>query len=371
MKIEPFEMERMQSTWENLVEYDMSESGIRAVTLNELVEMGFDLNKALDIPLGYTQSNGTIELRQHLSSHYPGCSIENIEVTNGTSEANYILCLVLLNSEDEIALEIPNYMQLLGIPKSLGAKVNTFSLDFENNWEPNWEEFENAVTPRTKLVYISNPNNPTGSVLTEQAMIKIVERCEKMDAYLLADEVYLGAERDQNRTKSFWGMSNRVIVTSGLSKAYGIPGIRIGWIVGNRTIVNECWSQHDYITIGPNKLSDLMTRTAVKKENRDRLYDRTRRILKVNYPIMTRWIDRFKGFFSHNPPDAGAFCFLKYAADIPSLEICKNILENQSTLIVPGIHLGMEGFLRIWMGGKEDFLREGLRRIGIEIDKLR
>lgn len=370
MRIEQFEMERMQSTWENLVDYDMSESGIRAVSLNELRGMGFDLEAVLDMPLGYSQSNGTIELRELISSSYPGSSIDNIEVTNGTSEANYLLLLSMLSEGDEVALEIPNYMQINGIAKSLGATVNTFSLDFKNDWEPDWESFDKAVTNNTKLVYLSNPNNPTGKVLSHEAMQRIIERCEKTGAYLIADEVYIGAELDGERTKSFRKMSDRVVVTSGLSKAYGIPGIRIGWIVGPKDIIYQCWTQHDYITIGPNKLSDIITRTAVKKENREKLYSRTRNILDENYPIMREWIAGFGETFRFRKPDAGAFCFLQYQSDIPSVKFVNTVLKNQNTLIVPGAHFGMEGFLRIWMGARKDYLNEGLRRIGIEVKKM-
>src|ERR1039458_5120515 len=129
-------------------------------------------------------------------------------------------------------------------------------------------------------------------------MRHMVERCEQVGAYLLADEVYLGAEIDCERTRSFWGMSDRVIVTSGLSKAYGIPGVRIGWIVGPREVVAECWSQHDYITIGPNKISDAVARVAVRAENREKLYARTRAILQHNLPLMRQWIERFGGFLN-------------------------------------------------------------------------
>ncbi|MBL8220555.1 MAG: aminotransferase class I/II-fold pyridoxal phosphate-dependent enzyme, partial [Bryobacterales bacterium] len=111
MKIEPFAMERMQSTWENLVDYDMSESGVRPLTLRELAAMGLDMESLMDTPLGYSQSNGTIELREALASHYPGATVDHIEVTNGTSEANYIAALALLSPGDRVALEVPNYMQ--------------------------------------------------------------------------------------------------------------------------------------------------------------------------------------------------------------------------------------------------------------------
>ena len=153
-------------------------------------------------------------------------------------------------------MQVPNYMQMWGVARSLGADVRTFRLRTDASWEPDWDEFERAVTPQTRLLYLSNPNNPTGSVLSDAAMRRIVDRCEQTGTWLLVRRgVSRRRDRRRPRTKSFWGMSDRVIVTSGLSKAYGIPGVRIGWIVGPTPLVADCWSQHDYITIGPNKMS--------------------------------------------------------------------------------------------------------------------
>jgi hypothetical protein len=195
----------------------------------------------------------------------------------------------------------------------------------------------------------------------------MVARCEQTGAYLLADEVYLGAEIACDRTRSFWGMSDRVIVASGLSKAYGIPGVRIGWIVGPKEVVAECWSQHDYLTIGPNKISDAVARVAVEAANREKLYGRTRAILQHNLPIMRAWVDSFHGFLEFREPQAGALCLVRYHSTTPSYELCERVRVNQSVLIVPGVHLGLEGYLRIWLGGKPEFLTEGLRRIGEEL----
>ena len=367
MPIETFAMERMQSTWENIVDYDMSESGVRPLTMRELVEMGFDLESFLDQPLGYSQSNGTIELRERIAALYPGAKVDSVEVTNGTSEANYLVALNLLGPGDEVAMEVPNYMQMPGVARSLGAVVRPFQLRQDDGWEPDWQRFEVAVTSQTKFLYLSNPNNPTGAVLSEAAMKRIVERCEKTNTWLLADEVYLGAEIDRPRTRSFWGMSDRVLVTSGLSKAYGIPGVRIGWLVGPPTVVADCWSQHDYLTIGPNKLSDRIARTAVEAKNRETCYSRTREILRKNLPIAREWVESFGGRLTWREPAAGAIALLKYDADVPSVEIAERVRKNQSTLIVPGSHVGLEGHLRVWLGGKEEFLREGLRRIGAEL----
>jgi aspartate/methionine/tyrosine aminotransferase len=364
-------MERMQSTWENVVEMDMSESGVRPVSLRELAEMGLDIGAILDMPLGYSQSNGTIPLRETLAAQYPCATPDHIEVTNGTSEANYLLALALLEPGDEVAFEVPNYMQYGGLPESLGAKVNTFRLRIDRDWEPDWEEFERAVTPRTRLVYLSNPNNPSGSVLSGEAMRRIVDRCDAAGAWLLADEVYQGAEIYCSRTPGFWGMSDRVLITSGLSKAYGIPGVRIGWIVGPPAVVAACWSQHDYLTIGPNKISDAVARIAVAPANREKLYARTRDILRENLPAVRNWVAGFGEFLTFREPRAGALCLMRYGSAVPSFEFCERVRTRQSVLIVPGAHLGLEGFLRIWLGGRPEFLGEGLRRIGAELEAER
>ena len=114
----------------------------------------------------------------------------------------------------------------------------------------------------------------------------------------------------------------------------------------------ECWSQHDYITIGPNKISDAVARVAVQAENREKLYARTRAILQHNLPIMREWVDGFGGFLTFREPQAGALCLMRYCSATPSYELCERIRVNQSVLIVPGAHLGLEGFVRIWLGGK-------------------
>jgi aspartate/methionine/tyrosine aminotransferase len=370
MSIEIFAMERMQSTWENVVDYDMSESGVRPLTLRELVGMGFDLESFLDVPLGYSQSNGTRELRARIAALYPGATVDHVEVTNGTSEANYLIALSQLRPGDVVAMQVPNYMQMPGVARSLGADVRTFHLHTDRGCEPDWEAFERAVTDRTRLLYLSNPNNPTGSVLSDASMARIAARCEQTGTWLLSDEVYLGAEIDGPRTTSFWGMSDRAIVTSGLSKAYGIPGVRIGWLVGPPALAAETWTQHDYITIGPNKMSDRIAQIAVEPANRERCYARTGTILRQNLPIAREWVASFGGRLTWTEPRAGAIGLLRYTADTPSLAIAERVRANQSTLIVPGSHVGIEGHVRVWLGGKEAFLREGLRRIGTELTAL-
>jgi aspartate/methionine/tyrosine aminotransferase len=268
-------------------------------------------------------------------------------------------------------MAVPNYMQLKGIGRAAGATLNTFYLRQDSGWNVDWEEFERAVNPNTRLVYFTRPSNPTGSVLSEQSVKRVIERCEEVDAYVIFDEVYIGSEIDGSRTKTCWGMSDKVIISSGLSKAYGIPGIRIGWLVAPEDVVAECWAQHDYITVGPNKLSDAMARTAVDLEVREKLFLRIQERIKSNLPMYREWVAGFDGFLEFQEPTAGAFCWLKYNADTPSTEIADSLRINQSTLVAPGTHFGTDGYLRIWAGGETDFIREGLRRVRIELDKIR
>src|SRR5215467_14344879 len=117
-------------------------------------------------------------------------------------------------------MELLNYMQMWGLPRSLGAQVRLFRLRSDNNWAVDWDEFERAVNENTRLLYLSNPNNPTGMILSRDDMERIVRHCEKTNTWILSDEVYQGAELKGKLTTSFWGMSERVIVTNGLSKAY-------------------------------------------------------------------------------------------------------------------------------------------------------
>jgi len=131
--------------------------------------------------------------------------------------------------------------------------------------------------------------------------------------------------------------------------------------------VYGCWTQHDYITIGPNKLSDAMARVAVTAENRERCYARTREVLRHNLPILSKWVAGFDGKLKFRPPDAGAIALIRYSSNIPSIELVERIRTRRSTLIVPGSHLGLEGYVRVWMGGRPEFISEGYQRIGAEL----
>jgi aspartate/methionine/tyrosine aminotransferase len=227
MKVEPFQMERMQSEWENRVAHNLSESGVHPMTVGELLDPS-DREEIFGERLLYVQSNGSEALRTAVAALYPGADARNVVVTNGTAEANYISIWKLVEPGDEVVMMLPNYMQIWGAVRGQGATVVPWKLREEQAWAPDVDELSRILTPRTRLVVVCNPNNPQGSVLTQDAMREIVDRTARHGAWLLVDEVYRGAEREGEETPTFWGTYDRLLVTCGLSKAYALPGLRIG-----------------------------------------------------------------------------------------------------------------------------------------------
>jgi aspartate/methionine/tyrosine aminotransferase len=254
-------------------------------------------------------------------------------------------------------------MQIWGLARGFGGRVTPFHLREDRGWAPDLDELNCVVSPRTKLIAVCNPNNPTGSVLSEAAMSEIVAVARRVGAWLLADEVYQGAERSGETTPSFWGRYEKVIVNNGLSKAYGLPGLRIGWTVAPADLIFELWSYKDYTTIAASVLSDLLARRALDPAMRERIFARTRSILQRNYPLLEEWISGHGADFSLVPPAAGAIAYLRYRHRINSSELMRRSIHEQSLLIVPGDHFGMDGFIRLNYGVSADHLHAGLDRL--------
>ena len=370
MKIEPFKMERMQSTWEKVVTYNLSESGVHPIPLKELISQEEE-KELLSLELDYCQTNGTPELRKTISRLYPGSNSEQILVTNGSAEANFILVWSNIEPGDEVLFMLPNYMQMWGLLRGFGAAVKPYYLREELGWAPDPEELKQLVTKKTKMIVVTNPNNPTGSILSEEAMKTIVELAEGADAWILSDEVYQGAEFEGDPTPSFYGTYEKAIVVNGLSKAYGLPGLRTGWIVASEDFIKKTWSYHDYTTIAPSILSDRLARIALTPENREKIRHRTQSILKSNFPKLESWLKEKSGLFEFVPPRAGAITFVRYNLGINSTELVEKLIHEKSVLIVPGDHFEMDHYLRFGFGEKEKKLLEALELIGETLDEVK
>jgi aspartate/methionine/tyrosine aminotransferase len=369
MAFVPFELERWQCVWENRVRFNLAESGVHPLSVDELLEItDTDPGMLGAQRLMYSQSNGTDALRGAIAPLYPGATEDNVLVTVGSSEANFVICWTLVAPGERATIEVPNYLQTWGVTRSNGADVNTFPLKADLGWEPDLDEMRAAIRPETKLVVVTNPNNPTGRVLSAGARDAILERVQEVGAWLLVDEVYQGAERIGPMTESCWGRYERVVITSGLSKAYGLPGLRIGWIIGPPEFIREAWSRQDYTVIGPSGISDFLATRALGA--RDKILERTRSILRDNYATMEKWLRSYSDLLAWRAPDAGAICLVEYRLSIESLKLVEHLRDTQDVLLVPGVHVGLSNYLRIGFGEEPARLAGGLEALGAGLRSL-
>ena len=363
MKFTPFRMERWQSTFENRVRFNLSESGVHPMTVSELLELAGQENGVHGLRLGYGQSNGSDELRARIAALYPGAAEASVLVTVGGAEANFVAHWHLLEPGRPAAVMLPNYMQVPGMVENFGAPLAPFHLREELGWQPDLEELERVLEAGASFILVTNPNNPTGAALSPEAHEGIIELADRFGAWILSDEVYQGAEVRGDPTPSFWGRYERVLVTNSLSKAYGLPGLRLGWIVGPPDLVQELWGRTDYTTISPSTLSDHLATVALEPRTRERILGRTRRIIRENFDALREWMESQAGLFTYRPPDAGAICYMRYRPGVNSSQLAEKLRVEKDVLVVPGDHFGMDRYLRIGFGNPQAELMEALARV--------
>jgi aspartate/methionine/tyrosine aminotransferase len=363
MGIDIFGMERYQSKYWYQVEHDLSESGVLPMTLRELLGPAADADAFMaGTALGYPLSEGSIETRSNIAAWYPGATPANITVTNGGSEANFLTLWSLLRRGDRLAFMLPNYMQGWGLGRFFGKATDTFRLKVRNGrWALDVDEMAEAVTNKTKAVMITNPNNPTGHVLTEGEMEAVITAADRVGAWIVADEIYRGAELEGDETSpSFWGRYDRVIITSGLSKAFGLPGLRVGWAVSTPAMIERLRERHDYTTLAPSLVSDRLAALAMYPDVRESIFARTKTIVRANYPALASWLETHGDIFNYVPPVAGAIQYVAYDLPISSFELVERIRQEKSVLLVAGSMFGLKRGLRFGFGFDIEMTLKGL-----------
>jgi len=366
----PFRMERWQSTYEHRVRFNLSESGVHPLTVGELLELGGAHLDVSQIRIEYTQSNGSDRLRALVAADYPGATEASVLVTVGGAEANLVSLWHVFERGCKAAVVVPNYGQVAGLVESFGGEVLPVPLLEDDGWQPDLDALGRALTRGARFVLVTNPNNPTGAVLSAASMEGITALAERHGAWILSDEVYRGAERADELTPSFWGRSERVLVTNSLSKAYGLPGLRLGWIVGPESEIRSLWGRTDYSTICPAALSDALACVALEPSTRARIRSRTRAIVGENLALLRAWMQEQGGRFRYRAPDAGAICFTHYDAPVGSTAFAEKLRIDKDVLVVPGDHFGMDRYVRIGFGNPAGELIEALDRIREAFDEV-
>jgi aspartate/methionine/tyrosine aminotransferase len=363
-RFQPFALEEWQSRYEQGVEHQLADSGVTPVRLRELVELGADLDALLDLPLHYPEVNGTLALRRRIADLYPGQTPANVLVTVGAAEANAIIVATVAGKGDEVVAMVPSYPQVEGIARNQGCRVRAFRLDADDGWRPDLAGLESQVTPSTRLIAICNPNNPTGGVLDEHDMARIVDVARRAGAWLLADEVYAGTERSAEAVApGFVGRYERVIAVNSLSKAYGLSGLRLGWIVAPEDLIDALWRRHEYATIATSALSMALSEAALRPAVRSRLLARSRALIRRGSDALIDWVAAERDRLSMVPPAAAAFGFVRIHTGEGSLALADRLRREANVLVAPGACFGFDDHLRLCHAMSPDRLPDALERI--------
>lgn len=369
MDIQTFELERNQSLWENRVGCNLTESGLHPWALADVLNPE-ELEEIVRLPLGYGYTDGSPELKNRIAALYPGASANNVLVTNGSSEANFVSMWSLLEAGDEIVYMVPNYMQIHGIAAALGAVVRPWALRPELGWLPDLKELRTLVNARTRAIVLCNPNNPTGAVLPPEWQSEIAAIARDADCVVHSDEVYRGSELVGEESDSFGAHCDQAIVVSGLSKALGFPGLRVGWVLGPTDIVEECWRRRDYTSICTGIVSQYAATRILAPGTRERLLGRGREHLRRNLAVVEDWVSQFDGRLTLRAPQAGGMAFVGYDAPIASQTVVDTLRKECDVFLVAGSWFGMEGYLRIGIGVEYEALCGGLARITPTLRRL-
>lgn len=377
MKVETFTLERWMSTWETVAKFDIAESGILPLTTRELLdflpsdERGAVEDQLLDLRLGYNEARGTARLRADLAETYESVNPDQILVTTGAIEANYLLVNTLLEAGDHVISVFPAYQQLTSVAKAVGCEVDLWKIvEAGGNYHFDLDALEQLVRPSTKMILINTPNNPTGALLSEDDLKRVYALAESVDAYVLCDEAYrwLDIPGGEPLAQPMRNLGPRAISVGTFSKPFGLPGLRIGWLAATEEIVKACWSARDYVSLAPGGISDFLASVALRQ--RDQIVARNQAIMRQNLDYAEGWFAKHSELASWNVPRGGLLALLKYNVDLPSDVVANALAADYSVMLAPGSTFGFEGHLRIGIGQRPDIFAEGLERTARCLEQL-
>ena len=362
MFIEPFQVEIWMNEWETRCSHNLAETCVASITVETLLEMGgYDssaLAELLSMKLTYGDIEGSIRLRSAIAALYDELPIEQITITHGTIAANMLVHKTLLGRGDQVVSIVPTYQQHYSIPASLGAEVRLLKLQEHDDFLPDLERLKTLVTRETKLIALTNPNNPTGALIERPMLEEIVDIADSVGAAVLCDEVYRGtAQTGDGSSTSIIDLYPRGISTASTSKAFSLAGLRIGWIAAPADITEQIAIHRDYDTISVGMINDHFASIAL--ENADKLLARSQTITRENLATLESWIEG-EPSVSWVKPRAGTTAMIKLDVPMTSREFCIDLLQATGVMLTPGDAFDMEGYARLSFANEPSVLAAGL-----------
>lgn len=365
MKLAVFRQEEFFEDYEFSCELMLALSGAEPMTATELEQI-VGGRPDLDSELGYTPSSGYPELRDAIAALNPPAERDNVMVTVGAIEALLILHNLLLDPGDEVVCLWPAYQPLYELARGAGGDVRFVELGAGDDFAIDLGAIEDSVGPRTKVVLLNVPHNPTGQTVPPEDLQELARRLAPLGVHLIVDEVF--REMRSGHPPSAWDGQDNLIVIGSMSKSYALPGLRVGWMVANPELVVKARQFRKYTSLNPGSRDQLWALAAL--EHRDAVLQRTWQLTEDGAELATRWIADHREDFELVAPPAGGLFFPRLLRDTPTLDFCAQLVHDTGVLLAPGsVCYESEGFLRLGVATPQ--LEAGLDRLDGWLEQTR
>ena len=361
MEIAPALLEYWMRDYYFDTEIDIGSSGVENFSLAEIRELINLTSQELDcVTFRDSQTFGNPELRKVIAERWGNGNPEWVMTTHGSSEAIYLIMNALLNAGDEVVILTPCYQQLFTIAESIGCRMKSWSLEVEQQFVPNIEKVKSLIRPETRMVVVNFPHNPTGVSLTLEEQEILLRAAEEVECYLVWDAAFADLTYDCPPLPCPSLQYHRAISIGTLSKAYGLPGLRVGWLIASPSVLAQCARLRDYITLHLSPLVELIAQRVIEKASL--LLNLRLKQAHQNLEILTKWISQREEIAEWARPQGGVCTFLRLCG-IPDIEaFCHRLARTYGVLLVPGTCFQHSDHIRLGFGGRTLELKEGLSR---------
>jgi len=367
MQIKPFRIEQYFGKYEFTTKYLLSSSDAESRTIQELLDLEpGSHDRLLKHRCGYTESPGAPALREVISGMYRGIQPEHVLVTAATEEAIFVFYHALAGAGDHIIVETPCYESALELARSTGAQVSEWRRRYENGWAHDLAALEKLIQPNTRIIYINTPHNPTGLLMTASAFQQVRKLASSRGIIVFCDEVYRELEHDPaNRLPAACEIYERAVSLGSMSKTYGLPGLRLGWLAcRDAEILERCLEFKYYTTICSSAPSEFLAALALR--HREVLIRRNREIVLRNLPLLEAFIRQRSDLFEWVKPNASPIGFARFKPQRDVQSFCEEVVKNSGVLLLPGTVYDQPGHIRFGYGRKN--MPESLAQLSAYLD---